>query len=360
MLSYSAFIIQSVPHYKRFGGGTYSAAGGDRGKGIVPIMDPLEKSNRLGRLFGVRRSMLLWSTASVISVGVLIFALLVVTGSFDEKIIPNRVAGSSASTLAPSAEDPAQVVPAASIVAPPGSSVVEFAPAPEADGAPSSAQDPSNILRADVTTDTHSRISGAQMPGAATTGSTTGPASGVAPALAATSIPDTSPLQALPTTVPMASLALGSTSGAPGCQVRLPIYLNTAGKTIRGVRVNLAYDGQALTEAMGTAGTDLPATWIFASHSPASGELRFLAIDPTGYGQPFNGPVFTALFTVDSGAPEGDVTVTVTLQEVRDDANLELNLTVTDSAVTVSPRVGGVQGQAGSNKSIGASTIPSR
>ena len=178
--------------------------------------------------------------------------------------------------------------------------------------------------------------------------------------LAATSIPESSALQALPATVPTASLALGSTSGAPGHQVRLPISLNTAGKTIQGVRVNLAYDGQALTEAMGAAGVDLSATWVFASHSPSPGELRFLAIDPTGYGQPFNGPVFTALFTVDSGAPEGDVAVTVALQEVRDDANLELSLTVTDSAVTVSPRVGDFQGQAGSNKSVGASTKPSR
>lgn len=323
-------------------------------------MGLLEKSRRLGQLVRGRPSTLLWGTTSVMSVGVMTFALVVATGSFGEKIIHNGVAGNSASTLAPLVEDSAQAVPAASIVSPPASSVVEFAQAPAADGAPPSAQDSSNILRADVTTDTHSRISDAGVPGAATAGSTTGTVSGEVPELAATSIPESSLLQVLPAPAPTANLTVGAAGGAPGDEVTLPIVLNTGGKTIQGVRVTLVYEGKTLIGPMGTAGVDLPATWIFASHSPAPGELRFLAIDPTGYGQPFNGPVFTALFTVDSGAPEGDVAVTVALQEVRDDANLELSLTVTDSAVTVSPHVGDFQGQAGSNKSVGASTKPSR
>ena len=300
-------------------------------------MGPLEKSDRLGRLFGGRRSTLLWGTASVISVGVMTIALLVVTGSFGEKINPNPVAGSSASTLAPLVEDPAQAVPAASIVAPPGSSVVEFAPAPAAGGAPPSAQDSSNILRADVTTDTQSRISDARVPGAATTGSTTGPVSGEAPELAATSIPESSLLQVLPAPAPTAKLTVGAAGGAPGDEVTLPIVLNTGGRTIQGVRVNLAYDGKTLIGPMGTAGLDLPATWIFASHSPAPGELRFLAIDPTGDGQPFNGPIFTTTFTVDARASVGEVPVTVVLQEVRDDSNLEVSLAVIGSVVTVGP-----------------------
>lgn len=130
-----------------------------------------------------------------------------------------------------------------------------------------------------------------------------------------------------------ATLEVGTASGAPGEQVTLPINVRTGGAVVRGMRVNLLFDGNALTSPEGSAGVDLPPGWTFASFSPAPGELRLLAINSTG--QPFSGVVFTATFTVDDAAAAGEVAVTVALEEVRDDANLALSLGVADGMVTV-------------------------
>ena len=101
--------------------------------------------------------------------------------------------------------------------------------------------------------------------------------------------------------------------------------------------MNLAYDGNTLTGPTGTPGVELPTNWIFAANSPAPGQLRLLAVDLTGEGQTFGSAVFMATFTIDADALAGDVAVPVALQEVRDDSNMELMLTVINGVVTVKP-----------------------
>lgn len=153
------------------------------------------------------------------------------------------------------------------------------------------------------------------------------------PSSTAVAAPEKASQSSLPTVASLASLEVGTTAGVPGEQVTLPIYLHTGGTAVRGVRLNLVYDGNTLTHAQGSAGVDLPPRWTLASNSPGPGDLRFLALDFAG--QPFSGMVFTATFTIDAAATAGDVAVIVALEEVRDGSNLELSLGVTSGVVTV-------------------------
>ena len=79
----------------------------------------------------------------------------------------------------------------------------------------------------------------------------------------------------------------------------------------------------------------MPMAWLFSSNSPTAGDLRFLFLDLAGTGQPLNGPVLTATFTIDAGAPAGNVDITAVKEEVRDDSGTALSVTVTNGVVTV-------------------------
>jgi len=130
-------------------------------------------------------------------------------------------------------------------------------------------------------------------------------------------------------------MVIGTASGAAGDQVTLKISLDTTGTTAQSAQLNLAFNGATLTSATGGTGAALPAAWHLASHSPAPGQLRLLTLDLTGQGQPLNGPIFTATFTIDPGAPAGDMPVTAVLVEVHDDLGAALSVAVTNGVVTV-------------------------
>ena len=132
-----------------------------------------------------------------------------------------------------------------------------------------------------------------------------------------------------------AALVVGSTAGSPGEVVTVQISLDSAGTTVALFQVNLAFDGGVLTSPAGARGTALPAAWTFASNSPAAGELRFVSLDLAAVGQPFNGPIFEATFTIDDGALAGDVSITAALATVFDDLGGLLIVTVTNGVVTV-------------------------
>ena len=134
---------------------------------------------------------------------------------------------------------------------------------------------------------------------------------------------------------PDATMVIGTASGAAGEQVTLEIFLDTTGTTVLSAQLILAFDGATLTSATGGPGAALPAAWLLASHSPAPGELRYLTLDLAGEGQPLNGPIFTATFTIDAGAPTGDVPVTALLADVRDESAAALSVAVTNGVVTV-------------------------
>ncbi len=129
-------------------------------------------------------------------------------------------------------------------------------------------------------------------------------------------------------------MVVGSATGAPGEQVTLGISLDTAGTPVRSVQVNLAFDGTTLTRAVGGQSAALPPTWLFASNSPAPGDLRFVSIDLSGGSQPLNGPIFTATFAIDANAPAGNVPITV-VENVSDESSLAITVTVTNGAVIV-------------------------
>ncbi|MCI0867945.1 MAG: hypothetical protein J4N89_15490 [Chloroflexi bacterium] len=130
-------------------------------------------------------------------------------------------------------------------------------------------------------------------------------------------------------------MVVGSTVGSPEEVVRVQISLDSAGATVASIQVNLAFDGGVLTSPAGAISTALPEGWVFESNSPAAGELRFVLLDLTAVGQPFNGPIFEATFTIDAGAPAGDVSITAAVAEAVDDAGMTLIMTVTDGIVTV-------------------------
>ena len=52
-------------------------------------------------------------------------------------------------------------------------------------------------------------------------------------------------------------------------------------------------------------------------------------------GQSLNGNIFTATFTIDAGAPTGNVPVTVALEHMHDDQGVALSVTVTNGVVMV-------------------------
>ena len=101
------------------------------------------------------------------------------------------------------------------------------------------------------------------------------------------------------------------------------------------IQVNLTFDGATLTNAVGTAGAALPTSWLFASNSPAPGDLRFISLDQSGIGQILNGAIFTATLTIDAGASAGGVPIAPSV-EVRDETGVELGVTLTGGMVTVS------------------------
>lgn len=118
----------------------------------------------------------------------------------------------------------------------------------------------------------------------------------------------------------------------------LEVTLNSLGTTVRLIQVNLlAFDGLKQIEPTGSVGADLPLNWFFIPFSPGPGKLNFLAVDLAGIGEPLNGPIFSATFTVDAAAPEGDVLVSVVFADVRDDSNNPLNLALSPGVVTVGP-----------------------
>ena len=130
-------------------------------------------------------------------------------------------------------------------------------------------------------------------------------------------------------------MVVGSATGAPGEQVTLKISLDTAGTPVRAVQVNLATDGATLTSAVGGQGAALPPSWLFASNSPAPGDLRFVSLDLSGGSQPLNGQIFTATVAIDANAPAGNVPITVELVDVSDASALAITVTVTNGAVIV-------------------------
>ena len=130
-------------------------------------------------------------------------------------------------------------------------------------------------------------------------------------------------------------MVVGSATGAPGEQVTLGISLDTAGTPVRSVQVNLATDGATLTSAVGGQGAALPPTWLFASNSPATGDLRFVSIDLSGGNQPLNGQIFTATVAIDANAPAGNVPIKVVLVDVSDASASAITVTVTHGAVSV-------------------------
>ena len=113
------------------------------------------------------------------------------------------------------------------------------------------------------------------------------------------------------------------------------ISLDSEETTVTLVQVNLIFDGARLMNPAGASGTALPAAWFFVSNSPAAGELRFVSLDLAGMGQPINGPIFEATFTIDAGAPAGDVSITAEVATAIDDAGVALIVTVTNGVVTV-------------------------
>ena len=129
--------------------------------------------------------------------------------------------------------------------------------------------------------------------------------------------------------------------GAPGDQVTLLVSLDTGATTVQGVQVNLDCHCALLGRPVGARGATLPEeTWLFASFSPGPGILNLLAVDLSGVGQPISGPIFRAIFTIDAGAPDGDVPVVAVVAEVRDESNGALTLMVVPGVVKVSSLVG--------------------
>ena len=131
-------------------------------------------------------------------------------------------------------------------------------------------------------------------------------------------------------------MVVGSTAGSPRAVVTVQISLDSTETKVALIQVNLAFNGGVLTSPAGVISTALPEGWVFASNSPAAGQLRFLLLDLAGVGQPFNGPIFEATFTIDLGALAGDVPITVEKAEAIDDLGVPLIVTVTNGVVTVS------------------------
>ena len=132
-----------------------------------------------------------------------------------------------------------------------------------------------------------------------------------------------------------ATLTVAAASGQPGEQVQVPVLVDTGGVAIQGLQVNVDFPGASLTNPVGSAGTMLPEPWIFQSNSPAPGELRFVAIDPTGVGQALDGAVFMMAFTISADATAGDVPVNLALVDMLDSSSVAQDVIANGGVITV-------------------------
>lgn len=108
---------------------------------------------------------------------------------------------------------------------------------------------------------------------------------------------------------------------------------------MRLIQVNLNFVGLTITNLTGSPGAQLPppSEWIFASFAPSPDSLNFLAVDFSGVEGAFNGPVFSATFTVDAAASSGAKLLVSVEADVRDKVGMPINLVLTEGEVTVSP-----------------------
>ena len=71
-------------------------------------------------------------------------------------------------------------------------------------------------------------------------------------------------------------VVVGDVAGVRGESVNINIVIDSQGQLVRGFQVNLTFDGTALPNAVGSAGSaSLPNDWIFITNLAGPGDLRF-------------------------------------------------------------------------------------
>lgn len=130
-------------------------------------------------------------------------------------------------------------------------------------------------------------------------------------------------------------LDIGNTTAAPGTIAAIPVSFEGAAKPIRAFEIRFTYSGAVIPTATATRGPGTPAAWLFSQNSPAPGDLRVIAFDPSGTGANISGALVQLNLTVAPGAALGPVPISVSLVDFRDSVSTVVPITVINGTVTV-------------------------
>lgn len=131
------------------------------------------------------------------------------------------------------------------------------------------------------------------------------------------------------------TLTLGTVTAAQGQLIEVPVTLDVD-VPIRGIQLNLVYDGSLLQSGVGKRGSALPEGWQVFGNEPSPGDLRIITLSFEGDSFiPDKEPVLLAGFRIAPDAPKGDIPTSVALLDVADAANNRLDLAIVNGTVKV-------------------------
>ena len=131
------------------------------------------------------------------------------------------------------------------------------------------------------------------------------------------------------------TLTVGTVTATKGQLIEVPVTLDVD-VPIRGIHLNLVYDGSLLQSGVGKRGSALPEGWQVFGNEPSPGDLRIITLSFEGDSF-LSGkePVLLAGFRIAPDAPNGDIPISVALLDVADAANNRLDLAIVNGTVKV-------------------------
>ncbi|MCI0895470.1 MAG: hypothetical protein J4N84_11280 [Chloroflexi bacterium] len=131
------------------------------------------------------------------------------------------------------------------------------------------------------------------------------------------------------------TLTLGTVIATQGQLVEVPVTLDV-NVPIRGIHLNLVYDGSLSQLGVGKRGAALPEGWQVFSNEPSPGDLRIITLSFDGDSfVPDKEPVLLVGFKIAPDAPNGDIPISVALLHVADAAINRLDLATVNGTVKV-------------------------
>ena len=130
-------------------------------------------------------------------------------------------------------------------------------------------------------------------------------------------------------------LTLGTVTAARGQPIEVPITLDVE-VPVRGIQINLTYDGTLLRSGVVERGPGLPEGWPVFSNEPVPGDSRTVTLSLDGGDfLPGKEPILLARFNVSANAPNADLPVSIALSHIADGDSNSLTLEIVNGTVKI-------------------------